>query len=84
MYEKFSEVIDFIQQNLEHSGLPFVLSLPTGHKLEESDYDSTLMQLRLVPATILTFQWDTSIGEELSTVSSYLKPEVMMLMQTLY
>lgn len=83
MYEKFSEVLNFVQENLEHAGLPFVLSLPTGHKLEESDRDSTLAQLKLVPATILTFQWDASIGDELTTASSYLKPEIMMLMQTI-
>ncbi|KRT85108.1 hypothetical protein AMK59_1532, partial [Oryctes borbonicus] len=57
VYQKFSDVIAFIQENLEHN-CPFVLSSPTGHKFEETDNENTLMQLRLVPATIITFQWD--------------------------
>lgn len=85
VYEKFSEVLDFVQENLEHSGLPFLLTSPTGHKFEESDNESSLAQLRLVPATILTFQWDPSVADEFARAgnTSYLKPEVMMLMQQL-
>ncbi|EFA06437.1 UBX domain-containing protein 6 [Tribolium castaneum] len=85
VYEKFSEVLDFVQDNLEHSGLPFVLTSPTGHKFEESDNEISLAQLKLVPATILTFQWDASVADEFARAgnTSYLKPEVMMLMQQL-
>lgn len=83
MYEKFLEIIEFIKENLEHN-CPFVLSLPTGHKFEETDNENTLMHLRLVPATILTFQWDPSIAEEITAVTNtYLKPDVMMLIQSL-
>lgn len=85
VYEKVSDVIDFVQENLEHSGLPFVLTTPTGHKLEEDDRDSTLMDLRLVPATILLFQWDPMVAEDIARAShnTFLKPDVMMLMQSL-
>lgn len=83
VYEKFSEIIEFVQENLEHD-CPFILSSPTGHKYEDADSDSTLMQLRLVPATILTFQWDPSIAEEITSVTAtYLKPDVMMLIQSM-
>ncbi|GJQ66327.1 putative UBX domain-containing protein [Trypoxylus dichotomus] len=83
VYEKFSEVIALVQENLEHD-CPFLLSSPTGHKFDEADNESTLMQLRLVPATILTFQWDPSIAEEITSVTNtYLKPDVMMLIQSL-
>ncbi|KAJ8963064.1 hypothetical protein NQ318_018528 [Aromia moschata] len=85
VYEKFSEVLDFVRENLEHEGLPFVLTSPTGHRFEENDKDSTLADLRLVPATILIFQWDPSVEEDLKLAGNvaYLKPEVMMLVQSL-
>ncbi|KAL1513965.1 hypothetical protein ABEB36_003299 [Hypothenemus hampei] len=85
VYEKLAEVFDFIRENLEHEGLPFTLVDPMGHKFEEKDFDATLADLRLVPATILLFQWDPSIDEEMnaSGCNAYLKPEVMMLMQQL-
>ncbi|RZC43041.1 UBX domain-containing protein 6, partial [Asbolus verrucosus] len=85
VYEKFSEVLDFVQDNLEHSGLPFILTSPTGHKFEESDNDTSLAQLKLVPAIILTFQWDPSVAEEFLKAgnTSYLKPEIMLLIQQL-
>ncbi|XP_028133703.1 UBX domain-containing protein 6 [Diabrotica virgifera virgifera] len=86
VYEKFSEVVEFVKENLEHEGLPFVLSLSTGHRLEESDKDNTLMDLRLVPATILLFQWDASIENDLKAAggnTAYLKPEIMLLVQSL-
>lgn len=84
VYEKFSQVYDFIEENLDNPGLPFVLTSPTGHKFEEQDKESTLMDLRLVPATILIFQWDQSIAEDVASVTNtYLKPDVMMLVQSL-
>ncbi|XP_023025952.2 GDI interacting protein 3 [Leptinotarsa decemlineata] len=85
VYEKFCEVMDFVKDNLEHEGLPFILSAPTGHKLEDNDKDSTLADLRLVPAAILTFQWDPSVEEDLKAAGgvAYLKPEVMLLVQSL-
>lgn len=84
MYEKFGDIIDFILENLETDCTQFVLTSPTGHKFEEADKESTLFNLRLVPATILTFQWESSILDEMAKCSNtYLKPEVMMLMQSL-
>lgn len=77
-------MLEFIQENLENSGLPFILTSPTGHKFEDTDKESTLADLRLVPATILTFQWDPVVAEDISRVSnSFLKSEVMMLVQPL-
>lgn len=68
---------------MEHD-CPFTLSLPTGHKFEEGDHENSLMDLRLVPATIIAFQWDNSVAEEITAVTTtYLKPDVMMLIQSL-
>ncbi|KAJ8937314.1 hypothetical protein NQ314_011953 [Rhamnusium bicolor] len=85
VYERFSEVFDFVKENLEHEGLPFILTTATGHRFEENDKDSTLVDLRLVPATILMFQWDPSVEEDLKLAGNvaYLKPEVMILVQSM-
>lgn len=85
VYEKFAEIVDFVREHLEHEGLPFVLVTPTGQKFDEKDFEATLADLRLVPAAILIFEWDPVFEEEIkaSGCNSYLKPEVMMLMQEL-
>lgn len=74
-----------MKENLEHDGLPFNLNTPTGHRFEESDKESTLVDLRLVPATILIFQWDPDVEEDLKLAGNldYLKPEVMLLVQSM-
>ncbi|CAH2058220.1 unnamed protein product, partial [Iphiclides podalirius] len=85
VYERYSEIHEFVQENLEHSGLPFILNTPTGHKLvHEEDGNKTLIDLRLVPATVLTFAWHPSVAEEINNSPNkdvYLKPEVMVLVQ---
>ncbi|CAG4968625.1 unnamed protein product [Parnassius apollo] len=85
VYERYNEIHEFVQENLEHSGLPFILNTPTGHKLiPEEDGNKTLIDLRLVPATVLTFAWHPSIAEEINNSPNkdvYLKPEVMVLVQ---
>ncbi|XP_037967264.2 UBX domain-containing protein 6 [Plutella xylostella] len=87
VYERYNDIHDFVEQNLENSGLPFVLNTPTGHKLiPEEDGNKTLIDLRLVPATILTFAWHSSVAEEISRSPNkdvYLKPEVMILVKEL-
>ncbi|XP_046972678.1 UBX domain-containing protein 6 [Vanessa cardui] len=85
VYERYNEIHEFVQENLEHSGLPFVLNTPTGHKLiPDEDANKTLIDLRLVPATVLTFAWHSSVIEEINSSPNkdvYLKPEVMVLVQ---
>lgn len=85
MYERYNEIHEFVQENLEHSDLPFVLNTPTGHKLIlEEDANKTLIDLRIVPATVLTFAWHSSVAEEISRSPNrdvYLKPEIMILVQ---
>lgn len=85
MYERYIDIHDFVQENLEHSGLPFVLNTPTGHKLLlEEDAEKTLIDLRLVPATVLVFAWHSSVIDEINNSPNkdvYLKPEVMVLVQ---
>ncbi|KAL0860532.1 hypothetical protein ABMA27_009904 [Loxostege sticticalis] len=85
VYERYTEIHEFVQENLEHNGLPFILNTPTGHKLIlEEDANKTLIDLRLVPATVLTFAWHPSVLDEINNSPNkdvFLKPEVMVLVQ---
>lgn len=85
VYERYNDIHEFVQENLEHSGLPFILNTPTGHKLiQDQDSNKTLIDLRLVPATVLTFAWDPSVIDNINNSPNkdvYLKPEVMVLVQ---
>ncbi|KAH9645440.1 hypothetical protein HF086_006466 [Spodoptera exigua] len=84
VYERYNDIHEFVRENLEHD-LPFVLSMPTGHKVTlEEDANKTLIDLRLVPATILTFAWHSSVAEQIQNSPNkdvFLKPEVMVLVQ---
>ncbi|XP_047510354.1 UBX domain-containing protein 6 [Pieris napi] len=85
VYERYMEIHEFVQENLEHSGLPFILNTPTGHKLLiEEDANKTLIDLKLVPATVLNFAWHSNVIEEINNSPNkdvYLKPEVMVLVR---
>lgn len=81
MYEKFSEVLELVQENLEYTSSSFTLLSPTGHKFEPTDKEKTLFDLRLVPATILAFHWNEAVPDDVA--STFLKPEVMMLVRAL-
>lgn len=84
VFEQLNAVFEFVRENLENSGLPFVLSMPTGHKLEEADGEKTLVDLRLVPATILMFEWDPEYADAINAASNtILKPDIMMLLQSI-
>lgn len=64
-----------------------MLNSPTGHKLiPEEDANKTLIDLKLVPATVLTFAWHGSVIEEVNASPNkdvFLKPEVMILVKEL-
>jgi hypothetical protein len=85
VYEKLEAVNKFLRENLLNGDLPFTLTTPIGQQLSDKDADKTLADLRLVPAAILTFSWDLSIAEEgvKEMQSMYLKPEILMLLQSL-
>lgn len=67
--------------------MPYHLTNPTGQRLNDSDDDmeKTLIDLHLVPAAILTFQWDSKVLSELTKSGdiTYLKPEVQLLVQSI-
>lgn len=83
MFEQLHAVYDFVRENLEIGDLPFNLILPTGHKIDESENDKTLVDMRLVPAAILMFEWNPEYADAINAASNtILKPEVMMLLQS--
>ncbi|GLV40501.1 GDI interacting protein 3 [Carabus blaptoides fortunei] len=84
VFEPVNAIFEFVRENLDQSGLPFNLWLPTGQKLEEADGEKTLIDMRLVPATILTFEWDPEYADAINAASTtILKPDIMMLVQSL-
>ena len=80
MYEKYEEVIKFVEENLITTGEFSLLVPDAGKTLKPEDYDKTLMELRLVPATVLIFRPNSTIDD--SSIS-YLKPDVIALLQNL-
>lgn len=86
MYEKLEAVNKYVRENLFNGDLPFILTTPTGLHLCDDDADKSLTDLRLIPATILTFSWDPSIVADVGSSGQelmYLKQETMMLLQPL-
>ncbi|XP_038218056.1 UBX domain-containing protein 6 [Zerene cesonia] len=85
VYERYLDIHDFLRENLEHSDLPFVLTTPTGQKLNlDENSNKTLIDLRLVPTSVLNFAWHSSVAEEINNSPNkdvYLKPEIMVLVQ---
>jgi UBX domain-containing protein 6 len=84
VYEKLDAVNRFLRENLLDEDMPFILTTPTGHRLSDDDADKNLADLRLVPAAILTFSLDPSIAEKMrkGQQTMYLKPEIMILVQS--
>ncbi|XP_050668603.1 UBX domain-containing protein 6 [Leptidea sinapis] len=84
VYERYIEIEEFVRENLELD-LPFTLITPTGQKLSlEEDANSNLIDLKLVPTSVLNFAWHPSVLDEISSSPNkdvYLKPEVMVLVQ---
>ena len=83
MYERFQEVIDFVTDNLLHQ-LPFVLyDAGSGGRLGDQEAESSLIDLGLVPSTLLTFSWHPDMIEEiqsgLGTSDSYLREDISAL-----
>lgn len=81
IYERVSEVMEFVRVNLVDEETPFALQTATGHRLTEEEYDQSLIDLKLVPASVLTFVWlnDNSKAHH----ATILKPEIMILVQEL-
>uniref|UniRef100_A0A1B6LYV2 UBX domain-containing protein n=1 Tax=Graphocephala atropunctata TaxID=36148 RepID=A0A1B6LYV2_9HEMI len=79
VYEKLSDVSAFVQEHIVFPEGEFVLTTGTGQRLTDADMPKTLLELHLVPASILLFVW----AGEVPCEDFYLKPEVMVELQSL-
>nr|CAD7199034.1 unnamed protein product [Timema douglasi] len=82
VYEKFEDVTSFLRETLVEEDRSFVLTTPTGHRLGPEEDSQTLVDLRLVPASVLIFSWDPPLVSA-DKQQLYLKPEVIILVQNL-
>lgn len=79
--ENFEEIVKFVKEHLISRDFSFYLITATREKILETDFDKTLEELKLVPAVILTFFWDTNSSEEIP--SQCLKDETLSLLQSI-
>lgn len=79
VHEKVSTIVEFVRENLEDEELNFSLTTPSGHRLTAEDEQSSLVDLRLVPATILIFSADSDSQSDRNKM--YLREDVMILVQ---
>ena len=82
MYEKFKSVEEFVGECLEHP-LPFVLfDSASGQRMEDSK-ETSLIDLGLVPTSVLSFAWHPEVAEEVKSQlgpnAAYLRDDVTSL-----
>ncbi|KAF6211505.1 hypothetical protein GE061_012017 [Apolygus lucorum] len=76
VYEKARSVREFVLENLSCEG-EFSLKNALGQEITSEDEDSTLLELKLVPAVLLTFAW-----RQPDAPASFLSPEALQLLQS--
>lgn len=80
VYEKYAAVLEFVKENL-NCECDFTLLTELGRSFAPADHEKTLLDLRLVPATVLIFKPNTSSTDDQTL--SYLKPDILLLLQDL-
>lgn len=78
VYEKLSQVYEFVQSCLMHEAAEFALILPTGQRFADDDHDKSLYDLRLVPTIVFNFNYEN----ESHQLKDFLKEELMLLIQS--
>jgi len=76
VHEPFSAVAEFVTENLD-TPLPFnLMDSVTGSKV--TDQQTTLQEMRLIPAALLNFAWTAEIEADLggSACIPYLRPDL--------
>lgn len=79
VYEKLSQVYEFVQSCLMHEASEFVLISSTEQRFTEADFDKSLYDLKLVPTILFNFSYEN----ESQQLSDYLKEELMLLIQSI-
>ncbi|XP_053685420.1 UBX domain-containing protein 6 [Sabethes cyaneus] len=78
VYEKLSQVYEFVQSCLMHESAEFLIVSPTGQRFSDADLDKSLFDLRLVPTIVFNFSYEN----ESRQLADYLKEELMLLIQS--
>ncbi|KAI4500033.1 hypothetical protein M0802_004903 [Mischocyttarus mexicanus] len=81
VHDKCREIVNFVKENLINADIPFFLLLPVGQKLREDDYDKTLLELRLIPACLLKFSYESDKRRDFDTSIGYLREDVLCLIR---
>ena len=83
--EKLNDIKDFVKENLTLDWLPFNLCDSIGRSI--SDESANLLNLKLAPASVLTFCLDETMKEEIASSTGgkiqFLKDECLVLMQSI-
>ncbi|XP_065077762.1 UBX domain-containing protein 6 [Ochlerotatus camptorhynchus] len=79
VYEKLSQVYEFVQSCLMHESSEFALISPTGQRFTDADFDRSLYDLKLVPTIVFNFNYEN----ESHQLVDYLKEELMLLIQSI-
>lgn len=84
MYEKYEEVHKFVKDNLAVECEFSLVIAEIGKTFTQEDFDKTLMDLHLVPATVLLFHSSSWSSEsKYGSTLSFLKPDISVLLQNL-
>lgn len=78
VHDKYKDVIDFVKENLINASIPFFL-IEVNHRLSEDHYDKTLLELKMVPTSLLQFSYANYAREDIS--QGYLKESVLCLIR---
>ncbi|KAG7208751.1 hypothetical protein KM043_014947 [Ampulex compressa] len=83
VHEKLHNVFEFVKENIKDSEAPFSL-MPLGmSKLEGDSMQKTLLELKLIPAVVLLFNWRSSSAQDNNQSVGYLKEEVLCYVQSM-
>ncbi|KAL1114943.1 hypothetical protein AAG570_007766 [Ranatra chinensis] len=77
VYEKFIAVREFVMESLENPD-GFILKTALGQQFNDEDNEASLIDLRLVPAVMLIFEWENESSSQI-----FLKSDLMAYLQNL-
>lgn len=79
VYEKFQAVVDFVTENLAVNTRPFTLKQLPNRSFTNDCFHKSLIELKLVPASLLSFFWESKQGAD--ETAGYLKEDLLNYIQ---
>ncbi|XP_017033580.1 UBX domain-containing protein 6 [Drosophila kikkawai] len=82
VFEKITDVFEFVQSCLADESLDFTLVATSEGKLSDEDLEKSLFDCKLIPSTLLLFRANgvSAVGQ---TELNYLKEELLMLVEAM-